>query len=179
MIITRFQVILLLWDAAGVSLMYLVTVDLSHQLGAVSTCGGETCHCSGAGPERQRWAVGYTLHTERRPHSDLRPGNREESDLRMYRLCFHNDILNNNGIFFSWHNVTIIQVSQNISGGMCWSPVDCICWAERLTAVDADLSISSRHIPPNSNICPPSIIREGSKHSSSLWRNTPYHHQRP
>lgn len=93
MIITRFKVILQLWDAAGVSLMYLVTVDLSHQLGAVSTCGGETCHCSGAGPECQRWAVGCTLHTERRPHSDLRPGNREESDLRMYRLCFHNDIL--------------------------------------------------------------------------------------
>lgn len=43
--------------------------------------------------------------------------------------------------------------------------MDCICWAERLKA---DLSISSRHIPPNSNTCPPSIIRERCKQPSSL-----------
>lgn len=60
---------------------------------------------------------------------------------------------------------------------MCWSPVDCVCWAERLKVVAADRSISSRHIPPNSNICPPSITREGRKQSSSLGRNTHHVHR--
>lgn len=73
---------------------YPVTGEPSPQLGAVSTCGGETCRCSAAGPGRQRWAAGYRPHTERRPRSALRAGNRQESDLRSHSFYIHNGILN-------------------------------------------------------------------------------------
>lgn len=62
-------------------------------------------------------------------------------------------------------NSSLLELKRSIFKGICRSPVDCICWAERLKA---DLSISPRHIPPNSNTCPPSIIRERCKQPSSL-----------
>lgn len=75
--------------------MYLLPVVLFLQLGAVSPSGGETCHCSAAGPDQQRSAAGYTPCTASRPRPDLEENNRDEPDCRkkLQIVLLHNDNL--------------------------------------------------------------------------------------
>lgn len=121
--------------------LYLLSVVLSRQPVTVSPSGGETCHCSEAGPGQQRSAAGYTPHTASTLHPDLEG----KKTSRMSPT--------------EWQNYQGRAGCKEITHSL--SPEAGICWMERPMVVGVGLSISSGHIPPKAKIWPLSRSWEG------------------
>lgn len=133
----------LLWyDSHITEENYLLPAACCLQPAAVSLSGGETCHCSAAGPEQQRSAAGYTPHTASTCRSDLKrkAGTRGEN----YIICLE------------LQRYTVLPITLTSQ-----SPEDVACGTERLMDVGVGMSISSWHIPPKPKMCPLSRNWEG------------------
>lgn len=74
---------------------YLLPAGPSLQLEAASPSGGETCHCSAAGPDRQRSAAGYTPCTASRPRPDLEETDRDEPDCWWFTISMSTNLGDN------------------------------------------------------------------------------------